>query len=582
MRETVWDGTPLVAPPVPPSSPLISPAGVLALLAPKALTARARARQGERGRGVRLVVLGTLGLVFWGVLFAVVARVLGYFRGVPEIGALLAGKLLGVALLSFLSILLISNVITALGTFFLARDLDLVAAAPLDWLRVYLAKLLETGLHSSWMVALMAAPIFTAYGLVYDGGPLFPLVALGVLVPLLAIPSAIGATVTLLLVTVLPARRTRDILSVIAIMSAAAVVVLLRLMRPEQLARPEGFRSLVDFVAVLRAPSSPFLPSEWAQEAVMGWLTWRNDPLPLYLLWTTAAAAIVLGAALHRVLYRRAFSRAQEGANAAGGPSRAWSVLSWALNPLGPVRRELVLKELRLFFRDTTQWSQLILLVVLVIVYVFNIKLLPLRGDGINFFLANVIPFLNLALAGFVLASVAARFLFPGVSLEGRTLWLLRASPLAMRDLLWAKYWVGTLPLLVLAVGLVTATNLLLQVSTFMFFVTLGSIVALTFAIAGLAVGLGTLFPRYETESAAQIPTSFGGLIFMMAAVGVIGAVIVLEARPVYAYLSARWTGQAPTPLEMLVGFGLAGTVCVLAAILPLRAAVARLERPDA
>ena len=73
MRETVWDGTAIVPPPATPSSPLLSPAGVLALLAPKALTARARARQGERGRGVRLVVLGTLGIVFWGVVFAVVA-----------------------------------------------------------------------------------------------------------------------------------------------------------------------------------------------------------------------------------------------------------------------------------------------------------------------------------------------------------------------------------------------------------------------------------------------------------------------------------------------------------------------------
>ena len=549
------------------------------LLLPKALTARARARQGERGRSLRLAALVVLGGVFWAALFTIVYKVLGYFRGVPEIGALLAGKLLGVALLSFLSILLLSNVITALSTFFLARDLDMLAAAPLDWLRLYLSKLLETGLHSSWMVALMALPIFTAYGMAYDGGPFFPLVVLAVLVPLLAIPAAAGAAVTLLLVNVFPARRSRDILSVITVLSAGAVVVLLRLMRPEQLARPEGFRSLVDFVAVLRAPSSPFLPSEWAQDAVMAWLTWRNDPLPLYLLWTTAAAFVVLGAALHRRLYRQGYSRAQEGAGATGTATRAWGALSWVLTPLGAARRELVLKELRVFFRDTTQWSQLVLLVVLVVVYVFNVQLLPLRGDGINFFLANVIPFLNLALAGFVLASVAARFLFPGVSLEGRTLWLLRSSPLAMRDLLWAKYWVGTLPLLVLALGLVTATNLLLEVSTFMFFVTLGSIVGLTFAIAGLAIGLGTLFPRYETESAAQIPTSFGGLVFMMAAVAVIAGVVVLEARPVYAFLAARWTGRDPSMTEMLLGFGLAGALCIAAAVVPLRVAVRRLER---
>ena len=30
-------------------------------------------------------------------------------------------------------------------------------------------------------------------------------------------------------------------------------------------------------------------------------------------------------------------------------------------------------------------------------------------------------------------------------------MWLLRSSPLELRALLWTKYWVGTLPLLVLA-----------------------------------------------------------------------------------------------------------------------------------
>src|SRR5207253_8433210 len=110
------------------------------------------------------------------------------------------------------------------------------------------------------------------------------------------------------------------------------------------------------------------------------------------------------------------------------------------LAPLGVLRRELVLKELRVFFRDTTQWSQLLLLAVLVVVYVFNIKFLPLKGDGMTFFLRNVVPFLNLVLAGFVLASIAARFIFPSVSLEGRTLWLLKSSPLSTTQLLWAKF----------------------------------------------------------------------------------------------------------------------------------------------
>ena len=108
-----------------------------------------------------------------------------------------------------------------------------------------------------------------------------------------------------------PARRTRDILSVIAVLAAGGIVLLFRLVRPERLARPEGFRSLVDFISVLRTPTSPLLPSEWVQRAVMSWLNVRTDLLPVYLLWTTAAAALVLGALLHRWLYA---DRIQQGA----------------------------------------------------------------------------------------------------------------------------------------------------------------------------------------------------------------------------------------------------------------------------
>lgn len=547
------------------------------LLTPKWLTARARARRTE-GQSVRVFVLLGLAAVFWMIVLALLIKLLRYFAGIPEIGPLLAGKLLGMITLGFLSILLLSNVIAALSTFFLAKDLDLLASAPVDWLKLYAAKQTETLLHSSWMVVLLAVPIFVAYGWVYEGGALFALVALGVFIPLLIIPSVIGASTTILLVNIFPARRTRDILSFIAVFAAAGLVLLFRLMRPEQLARPEGFRSLVDFVAVLRTPASPLLPSEWAQRATMSFLNGTPDALPFYLLWSTAAALLVLGALVHRRLYDTGYSKAQEGTHR-GGRARARSRLGHGLlSPFGVTRRELVLKELRVFMRDSTQWSQLILLGVLIVVYVFNIKLLPLRGEGITFFLVNIIPFLNLALAGFVLASIAARFIFPAVSLEGRTLWLLRSSPMPLRSLLWAKFWVGTLPLLILALAIVGLTNVLLQVSAFMMTISILTVTLLTFALAAMALGIGAIFPQFDTENAAQIPTSFGGLVYMMLAVVVIGGVILLQARPVYIYLSAQAFGTPADPTEMAIGFGLSALICVLATFLPISAALRKLS----
>jgi ABC-2 type transport system permease protein len=247
--------------------------------------------------------------------------------------------------------------------------------------------------------------------------------------------------------------------------------------------------------------------------------------------------------------------------------------------------RSLVAKDIRTFFRDTTQWSQLILLIVLVVIYVYNIKVLPLwTGEEVGFFLTNVVAFLNLGLAGFVLAAIAARFLFPAISLEGRTLWLLKSSPLDLTRLLWTKYWVGVTPLLVLAVALTAGTNYILRVGPFMMTLSLISIVMITFAIASLALGFGAIFPRFETDNAAEISTGFGGLLFMMSAVAYLGIMIVLEAWPVYSVLYAQSQGlgvSAGQSTGLAIGLGAALAVSIAAILLPLRAARRRVEQLD-
>lgn len=551
------------------------------VLQPKWRTVLQRLRE-ERAKGGtgKFVVLVLVGGAFWAGVFGVLYRILKTLRGVEELGPLIPGKILGLILLSFISILVLSNVITALSSFFLAKDLDLLVSAPVDWLRLYLAKLGETLLHSSWMVALMVVPILTAYGVVYKGGVLFGLYALAAIVPMLILPAVLGCAITLVLVNVFPARRTRDLLSIIALGAAGGVILLFRVIRPEQLARPEGFRNLLDFVILLRGPTSPFLPSEWASQAVMGYLRREIDLLPLLLLWTTAAAFVMFGALLHRALYAQGFTKAQEGAERfVRGSFWRWTVGS-LLGWLPVAKREFVLKDIKLFFRDTTQWSQLILLAVLVVVYIFNIQALPLhRGEPVGFFYVNLVSFLNLGLAGFVLASIAARFIFPAVSLEGRQMWLLRSSPLDLRALLWSKYWVGTVPLLILGVILTGVTNALLEVTPFMMIVSLGTMAGLTLAISSLALTFGTLYPQFETENAAQIPTSFGGLVFMMATIALLAAVLGALSTAVYAYVRAAWEGRSlgVTP-EMMVWFAVAAALCTAATIIPLRVALRKME----
>jgi ABC-2 type transport system permease protein len=552
------------------------------LLGPKIRTKLNRARSAE-GRLFKGLLLGFVGVFFWALIFAVIFRMLLYFRGTQGIGNLLAGKLMGLAFLTFFMILVLSNVITALSTFFLSEDLELVVASPVDSLNVYSARLIESVVDSSWMVALLAVPLLAAYGAVYAAGWEYYLLAVGTVIPFLVVPAVLGAAVTLLLVNVFPARRTRDLLALVGLFAAAGVVTLFRFLRPERLVRPEEFRDLVDFMAVLRTPTSVWLPSEWVADALMSQLNGFFQPFPFFFLWSTAAAVFVLGAWGHSRFFEAGFTRAQEGSERKEGRVRSL-VLDHLMSKARPSTRGFVGKEIRIFFRDTTQWSQLILLGVLVAVYVYNITVLPLyTGEEVSFLLINVVSFLNLGLAGFVVAAIAARFVFPAMSLEGRMLWLLKSSPLDIRTLFWAKYWVGTTPLLLVALPLIVVTNIVLEASTFILVLTTVTMIGVTCALTALALGFGALYPNYETDNVAEIPTSFGGLLFMMAAITYLAGVVVLEAWPVYLFLASRVQGGegSVSLLPLVLGVAGAAGLTVLATVLPLRAGVRKVRSLD-
>ena len=105
-----------------------------------------------------------------------------------------------------------------------------------------------------------------------------------------------------------------------------------------------------------------------------------------------------------------------------------------------------------------------------------------------------------------------------------------------------------------------------------------------TFALTAMALGFGSLYPNYESDNVAEIPTSFGGLLFMMSAVGYLAGVIILEAWPVYIFLSANMRGDPPGNFVALpLVLGLAGAVALtaVAVVLPLRAGVRKVRALD-
>jgi ABC-2 type transport system permease protein len=515
------------------------------LLMPSLWATRNRTRRRERGDGARAVVFGGIGLGVMSALFYGAFWVTWQAAQYAELGDYLIRIGLSWLFLTFLSFLAFSGVVASLSTFFLSDDLRLILAAPVSPSRLFFARFARTVAQAGWMVVVFLLPVLAGIAFAKCASWWFVFTATLTVAPFVVIPIALGSAVTLMLVNVFPARRARDILMLMGLVFAMSIVVLLRFIQPERLLRVESMPEVTDFFATLQSPITPLLPSFWAGEALFAGLQNGGDLLHIAALWSTAAAAvIVVGWAFERWHFA-GFSKAQEARKARFAEWRVLDRLTDLL-PLSQVRKHLLVKDLKVFLRDVSQWSQLLLLLALVMVYLYNFRVLDLeRVPYMSGFLKNVYAFLNLAMAGFVMSTVTVRFVFPAVSAEGAAFWIIRTAPISLKDFLWSKFWTGLVPVLVLTEILIVAGNDLLGVDPFLRRLSAAAVVFMAFALVGLACGLGARYPRFAADNPSQVAGSYGGVAFMILAVLFILVMIVLLGWSSSLYLWAQFRGRA-------------------------------------
>jgi ABC-2 type transport system permease protein len=301
----------------------------------------------------------------------------------------------------------------------------------------------------------------------------------------------------------------------------------------------ESLPDLTAFFTSLQSPITPLLPSYWAGETLFASLRGGADWLHFAALWTTALAAVVVVRMANERWYFTGYSRAQESPKARFTQLRQLEAVARLL-PLSAVRRQLLIKDLKIFLRDVSQWSQLLLLMALVLVYLYNFRVLDLeRIPYMTAVLKNLYAFVNLAMAGFVMATVSVRFVYPAVSSEGAAFWIIRTSPVSLKDFLWSKFWTGLVPVLALTEVLTIVGNQFLGVDPFVKVMAALAIVFMSFALVGLAIGLGARYPRFDADP-TQVAGSYGGVAFMIQAVLFVIVMIGLLGWPASIYLFQR------------------------------------------
>jgi len=437
--------------------------------------------------------------------------------------------------------LLISNLVEGLGAFFSSRSLDLIVATPISSAKLFLGKSIEVAVSSSWMVVIFVVPAMLGFGSFYSAPWSFFPLALLIILPLLVIAVQTAIFLILLFSMIVPANRTREVFVLVGLAVAAGTLLFVGLLFPEGGQSWFSAANVADIFWLISIPNTIWSPPYWVGVSLGELLQSSGKPLGLYLLLlgSFAVAIMCLTYFFFSLTFFNSFSRAQSQRQGVRLNSRQahqrWQLL---LGDRNRGLRAIAAKEYRVFFRDISQASQSLMLLGICSFYVFGIRIMYAfdvtvpgwEGKSWGQFLVLV----SAATEAFIVSAVCTRFVYPSVSLEGESFWILQTSPLSMRELLRAKFLAWLIPVSLLCVTVFSVGAAGIGLSWDSLLLKAGSTFFVCYGMVGLAIGLGAVFANFNWEHSAQLAAGFGNLVFMLAGVVLVSISLLLLWVPFY------------------------------------------------
>ncbi len=513
-------------------------------------------------RGQSRLLTSVIGLFIAGYLFLSFEL---FFHGMefiakfPGLGAVLTERLM-YALFAFLfALLLLSNLVITYTNLFRNRETLFLLSLPVPARIIFRWKFIESALLASWAFLFLIAPLLAAFGLVRGVPWHFYLVTLVLIAMFIVLPAVLGAAVAIVVGRFLD-RRSFQIALVTTGLVLLALVAFWWKAQPvdDELLDKRTLQALDQLLAKTRFTMFPFLPSYWLSSAVLQWaegilrgaiffalvllshtLFFGSLAFTRFgaLFYDTASAVQSRGGSGFKPGWFRA---GRKNGNTTGLLEIIFSKFFWLDRDL----RALAVKDLRMFWRDTTQWGQSVMLFGLLGVYIINLR--NFTHQLTSPFWVNLVAYLNLAACSLNLATVTTRFVFPQFSLEGQRLWIVGMAPMGLARVVKTKYWLASALSLAVTLTLITLSCYLLQM-TWDRVALFGAVVTvMTFTLNGVAVGLGVLYPNLKEANPSKIVSGFGGtLCLVLSSVYILASIALLVFGTMGLHASMSWAVES-------------------------------------
>lgn len=468
-----------------------------------------------------LAIIGLL-IGIWFALYTLLNHVLGQVRNWGLVG-LVADQHVFLHFFLVLAIMLtFSNAVLSFSALYGRDESAYLLAMPIRARAVVSVKWLESLFLSSWSFMLLGVPLMLAVAHNSDVKWFYYPLFLAHFFSFVAIPACLGLLAAWAVAMWAPRRP----IGVAISLGALLILVLLYWASNLTVGDRDSEEWLRTILRHISAVKQPILPHTWTARGIVAAINDRVGESLFYLLIAIGNASFLSWLTINLIArsWPEAYSRAQQGRY---HPTirRAWFTRTVCLVLFFylPFKlREVMLKDLKAFARDTRQWSQMVIMFGLLVIYVLNLTRLPVDLNTPQN--KALVAFLNLTTVSLILATFTSRFVYPLLSLESQQLWLLELLPIGRTTLLLVKFlFAATVSILsagsvmYLAIWIVDLPPIWAQLN-------LGVCISICIGLSGLSIGLGARFPVLGDRNPARIASGFGGTVNLIASMILVAA----------------------------------------------------------
>lgn len=448
-----------------------------------------------------------------------------------------------VILFAALIMLIFSSFSSVLGSLYLAGDIDMLLVAPVPMRAVFIVKFFDGLLPQYVLLFALLGPVLLGYGQGLGYGWLYIVTALLVLLLLPLLPAGLGALLVMAVVRIIPARRARDIVSILGGLLGVLFYVLTQF-APEVAPRVADIRNLETLLQL----NVPLLPSAWAGRALTAagegdWATLLvYGGLVALLSLVVFSSCLLVAERLYYVGWSnmavqggRPHRRKMQDAGRVPELDRSQSLvvrLTSFVLPTGA--RAVFLKDWRLFPRDLRNLQQLIFPLALAGIWTFRLVTETGPAETLPSSEAELVTTLeNVGSAGiafFVCLTLANTVAGTGIGREGRTFWLLKLAPISSLRILIGKLALAYLPFPTIGTLFLLLLAVLRGAALGSFLLGWGLLLLLGLGTTCISLGLGAAFPKLDWENPQHQTTLQAGclsfILYLLYILTVVSAVV--------------------------------------------------------